>query len=82
MKLKYLTVLSAAVLTAALLAGCGGDQDAERHSQDLSPSGTLRVSDEPEASVTNDAMEGGGTGRQRWPGPASVCPAPGSGIPA
>ena len=62
MKLKYLTVLSAAVLTAALLAGCGGDQDAERHSQDLSPSGTLRVSDEPEASVTNDAMEGGGAG--------------------
>ena len=60
MKLKYLTVLSAGVLTAALLAGCGGDQDAERHSQDLSPSGTLRVSDEPETSVTNDAMEGGG----------------------
>ena len=62
MKLNYLTVLSAAVLAAAMLTGCGEEQDAERHSQDLSPSGTLRVSEEPEASAANDAMEGGGAG--------------------
>ncbi len=62
MKANYFTVLAAVVLAAVLLTGCGADQNAEAHTQDVGPSGTLRVSDDPEPSVSNDAMEGGGAG--------------------
>ena len=64
MKRRHLTVLPAAVLTALLLAGCGGDQAGESSSLRVDPSASasLHVSDQPQSSVTNDAMEGGGAG--------------------
>ncbi|HIT32112.1 MAG TPA: hypothetical protein IAC25_04715 [Candidatus Enterenecus stercoripullorum] len=62
MKANHFTVLAAAILAAALLTGCSADQNGEAHTQDVRPSGTLRVSDDPEPSVSNDAMEGGGAG--------------------
>ena len=62
MKLRHLTVLPAAVLTALLLAGCGGDQTGGSNSPHVDPSASLHVSDQPQPSVSNDAMEGGGAG--------------------
>ena len=62
MRGRYLAVLAAALLTAGALSGCGGDGEMDAASHSVYPSASAMISDHPEPSVSNDAMEGGGAG--------------------
>ena len=63
MRRKTICISAAAILLAACLAGCGGEEQGRASSDpSVRPSAALPASHSPEVNVPNDAMDGGGAG--------------------